>query len=160
MQVLTGCVPSCRNDPKDGICSGEAGCCKLDFPNGTWYYSTYFSKRNNNSSPCSFITVMETTTFNFNKNYFNSTTFYDTYNGLAKVSLDWIITMDSCDRVKRNTTSYACISGKSRCVDDPKGGYRCKCSDGYEGNPYVKDGCKGIVIHTFLCLLPIFVTNV
>uniref|UniRef100_A0A0E0ET33 Protein kinase domain-containing protein n=1 Tax=Oryza meridionalis TaxID=40149 RepID=A0A0E0ET33_9ORYZ len=145
LEVLTGCVPSCGNvDPKDGICSGEAGCCKLDFPNGTWYYSTYFSKRNDNSSPCSFITVMETTTFNFNKNYFNSTTFYDTYNGLANVSLDWIITMDSCVRVKRNTTSYACISGKSRCVDDPKGGYRCKCSDGYEGNPYVKDGCKDI----------------
>uniref|UniRef100_A0A0D9XEP9 Protein kinase domain-containing protein n=1 Tax=Leersia perrieri TaxID=77586 RepID=A0A0D9XEP9_9ORYZ len=141
--VLTGCVPTCKNVPKNGICSGEAGCCKLDFPNGTWYYNTYFSKRNN-SSPCSYITVMQTTSFDFNINYFNSTTFYNTYNGLASVSLDWIITMDSCEQAKRNITLYACISGKSRCIDDPKGGYRCKCSDGYEGNPYINDGCKDI----------------
>ncbi|XP_040383446.1 wall-associated receptor kinase 3-like [Oryza brachyantha] len=141
--VLTGCVPSCGEDPKNGICSLEAGCCKLDFPNGTWYYNAFFNK-NNSTSPCSYITVMETTTFNFNQTYFKSTAFYDTYKGLASVSLDWIITMDSCDKVERNTTSYACVSERSSCVNDPKGGYRCKCSDGYEGNPYVKDGCQDI----------------
>uniref|UniRef100_J3MYD4 Protein kinase domain-containing protein n=2 Tax=Oryza brachyantha TaxID=4533 RepID=J3MYD4_ORYBR len=148
--ALTGCVLTCTEDfsPVDGVCSG-AGCCELDFPNGTWYYSSYFNENYNNSqiwktNPCSYMAVIETKSFNFNATYVNSTIFYDTYKGVTPVSLDWIISMDSCDDAKKNTTSYACISGNSKCVSEPKGGYRCACSDGYEGNPYINDGCKDI----------------
>ncbi|KAL5205517.1 hypothetical protein ABZP36_033726 [Zizania latifolia] len=147
--VLTGCVSTCNKDsiPVNVKCSG-AGCCQVDFPNGTWYYSTYFSESYNTSqiwrsSPCSYITVIETTAFNFYTTYLNSTVFYDTYKGLAPVSLDWIITMDSCDEAK-NTTSYACVSDRSTCVNDPKGGYRCSCSHGFQGNPYMKNGCTAL----------------
>uniref|UniRef100_A0A0E0M2A9 Protein kinase domain-containing protein n=1 Tax=Oryza punctata TaxID=4537 RepID=A0A0E0M2A9_ORYPU len=148
--ALTGCVLQCTEDfsPMNGVCSG-AGCCELDFPNGTWYYNSYFNENYNNSqiwktNPCSYMAVIETTAFNFNATYVNSTIFYDTYKGVTPLALDWIISMESCDEAKRNTTSYACISGNSKCVSEPKGGYRCMCNDGYEGNPYIKDGCKDI----------------
>jgi hypothetical protein len=46
---------------------------------------------------------------------------------------------------------YACRSVNSTCVSVTYGhentkrqlGYRCKCSQGFEGNPYTLDGCKG-----------------
>ncbi|KAG8057086.1 hypothetical protein GUJ93_ZPchr0002g24096 [Zizania palustris] len=147
--VLTACTLTCNEDyiPTDGECSGS-GCCQLDFPKGTWYYNTHFSENYNTSkiwksSPCSYVAVIETTAFSFKANYVNSTVFYDTYGGATPVVLDWIVTMETCDTAKRNSTSYACISENSNCVAEPKGGYRCKCSDGYQGNPYIQDGCKG-----------------
>ncbi|KAG8057088.1 hypothetical protein GUJ93_ZPchr0002g23940 [Zizania palustris] len=148
--VVTGCSLTCDRGfiPTNGKCSGS-GCCQLDFPKGTWYYSTYFSENYNTSqiwksSPCSYVAVIESTAFNFNTTYVNSTIFYDTYRGATPVMLDWIVTIDTCDKAKRNSTSYTCISENSNCVDEPKGGYRCKCSDGYRGNPYIQDGCKDI----------------
>lgn len=53
----------------------------------------------------------------------------------------WAISNTNCDMAKnQNHTSYACISANSECTNVTHGdayiGYRCKCSPGYEGNPY------------------------
>jgi hypothetical protein len=52
---------------------------------------------------------------------------------------------------KEKRGMYACRSINSTCVSATYGhenttmqlGYRCKCSQGFEGNPYTSDGCKG-----------------
>ncbi len=59
----------------------------------------------------------------------------------------WFVTNITCENAK-NTSDYACISANSDCLNVTHGharfGYRCKCSTGYEGNPYVYDGgCTG-----------------
>ncbi|CAO2184672.1 unnamed protein product [Urochloa humidicola] len=42
-------------------------------------------------------------------------------------------------------STYACRYRNSECVDSTNGpGYLCNCSSGYEGNPYVPDGCKDV----------------
>nr|POE54630.1 wall-associated receptor kinase 2 [Quercus suber] len=52
---------------------------------------------------------------------------------------------ETCEDAERNSTSYACIAKNSTCyASNNGGGYRCNCSSGFEGNPYLVDGCKDI----------------
>uniref|UniRef100_A0A804IAR9 Uncharacterized protein n=1 Tax=Musa acuminata subsp. malaccensis TaxID=214687 RepID=A0A804IAR9_MUSAM len=60
---------------------------------------------------------------------------------------DWFRfrTNETCQAAKLNKTSYACRSANSECFDSSNGpGYLCYCLSGYQGNPYLLDGCKDI----------------
>lgn len=57
--------------------------------------------------------------------------------------LDWAVGSVNCQEAVKNSSNYICRE-QSQCVDVPNGpGYRCKCMDGYQGNPYLANGCKG-----------------
>uniref|UniRef100_A0A453L3H0 Protein kinase domain-containing protein n=1 Tax=Aegilops tauschii subsp. strangulata TaxID=200361 RepID=A0A453L3H0_AEGTS len=147
---VIGCFSTCEGTAlENNKCSG-AGCCQADVPKGIQYYEGYFNGNYNNTKnsqdiSCSYITVMEKAAFNFKTSYVKSTVFYDTYKGKVPIVLNWQIAESACMDAKKNTSSYACVSNHSACVDSTthKPGYRCKCSDGYEGNPYLAGGCQG-----------------
>ncbi|PAN07184.1 hypothetical protein PAHAL_1G317500 [Panicum hallii] len=64
------------------------------------------------------------------------------------IVIRWAITNSTCHKAKQSITSYACRSVYSSCHDVTHGvifmGYRCNCSSGYKGNPYILDGCQDI----------------
>jgi len=153
-RAQTGCVSLCldkRSVDFSGQCSGM-GCCQTAIPKGMDYYSVSFDRSFNTSqiwsfSRCSYAVLMEAAAFNFSTAYINTTKFNDMSIGQVPVVMDWAIRSGemSCEVAKRNETgTYACVSNNSECVDSPNGpGYLCNCTEGYEGNPYLQDGCHG-----------------
>lgn len=76
-------------------------------------------------------------------------------------SMEWVAANLSCVEAQQNISGYACVSIKSKClalnVEIYSGqshyiGYRCKCSDGFQGNPYAKNGCQGTSVVLYLSM--------
>ncbi|XP_042450606.1 putative wall-associated receptor kinase-like 16 [Zingiber officinale] len=147
-----GCVSMCRYEQSivNDSCSGM-GCCQTTIPKNLRYYEVSFGQscfNNSNTwrfSRCSYAALLEAEWFHFQTSYITTNQFMQINDGRVPVVLDWAIRNETCEVAKRNPTSYACISKYSACVDSSNGpGYLCNCSEGYQGNPYVSDGCQDI----------------
>lgn len=129
----------------NGSCSG-IGCCQNSLPKGlnrydVNFFSVYNVSNSSQFNPCSYAALVETETFNFSSEYIVTKRFNETYQGRQPMVLDWAIGSETCKVARRNMT-YACLSANSVCVDSTNGpGYICNCTKGYEGNPYLLDGC-------------------
>ncbi|XP_059666803.1 putative wall-associated receptor kinase-like 11 [Cornus florida] len=148
---ITGCASVCYNTGRtiDSSCFGY-GCCQTSLPNelvsfkvGATYINTEAPSRN--SSPCSTSFIVENNFSEFNKylNIFDNGTELDVLPGVPLV-FDWAIGNVSCHEA-RARKDYAC-GPNSNCIEsniiNDGAKYRCRCSHGYQGNPYLPDGCQ------------------
>ncbi|KAF0929581.1 hypothetical protein E2562_022403 [Oryza meyeriana var. granulata] len=152
----TGCIAYCNDSrsAQDGRCAG-AGCCHVDIPGGlTDNVVTFYSWTRGfqvDFSPCDYSFLVDKDQYEFRR-----TDLRMEQNRTMPVWLDWAIrdgNASSCPTPDshKKPPGYACVSANSQCVNSTNGpGYYCKCSSGYEGNPYDDDpekGCKGMIIY-------------
>ncbi|KAM3244960.1 hypothetical protein ACQJBY_056350 [Aegilops geniculata] len=154
---VSGCMAVCRPQQftSPGSCTGVA-CCQSAIPPAVDYYEPFlldFTKEHrdrdiafySNKTTCRYVFLVETkwlsTRYTGDSEYLNWTKDF-----AVPVILDWAIrNVGNCSAARRNTTDFACQSMLSDCIDSGDGaGYRCSCSKGYEGNPYLQDGCRDI----------------
>ena len=143
--VATGCTSLCLNDMDNGSSCSGIGCCHNSIPEGITTFSVGVSdmlnnRRQSNFNTCMLSFVEEVNAYNFSswnlKFLKNRTT--------VPVVLDWAVGKKTCQEAHRNETSYACKAENSTCYNSTNGlGYRCNCSSGFQGNPYVHGGCEG-----------------
>ncbi|BAF26093.2 Os10g0151500 [Oryza sativa Japonica Group] len=151
----TGCVSYCNDSSsaQDGMCAG-IGCCHVDISPGLsdnvvtfGEWSRYFQVDFN---PCNYAFLVAKDEYNFQRSDLQKD-----LNRTKPVWLDWAIrdggnssASSSCPAPEvreKMPPEYACVSDNSECVNSTNGpGYYCKCSKGYEGNPYLVGGCNDI----------------
>ncbi|KAL8459684.1 hypothetical protein ACS0TY_036148 [Phlomoides rotata] len=143
---LTGCSSTCdsKYDLQNGTCNG-LGCCQTSFPKNVRRVDLQLTSNNDykfvhDFNDCGFAFVAEASALNFSM---------DNLTSLRNVSslpmvIDWGIGNGTCKQAY-NTPTYVCKSVNSTCYDPENGdGYRCACMDGYQGNPYLVNGCQDV----------------
>ncbi|KAM7518805.1 hypothetical protein LguiB_017767 [Lonicera macranthoides] len=143
----TGCIAACDRVEytRNGSCRG-IGCCESQIPRRVNNLSIDAADMLNHSrvdgfSPCSFVFLAEERSYSFNSLDLWNLSGQDQF----PIVLDWAVGSVECAVAKRNESGYACRSLNSECVESTNGpGYRCNCSQGFRGNPYLDDGCQGV----------------
>ncbi|KAJ9560499.1 hypothetical protein OSB04_005659 [Centaurea solstitialis] len=133
-QTSISCESDC-NDPyiKNGSCLGH-GCCQATIPEGMTSANIFVCSTKNH-------TKVE------KGNYiFNTTDLRRMSKNLSfPVVLYWSVGDTTCKEAQKDIATYQCKEN-SVCndVEGNVSGYRCKCSHGYTGNPYTKNGCEDV----------------
>lgn len=150
-QVYTGCV-AYANDagrPQDDACNG-VGCCSVGIPPGltdnvvNFRNTATWSHADQEFCPCDYAFIVDKGYYNFKK---DDLLHMDVNRTSMPMSLDWAIRENgslTC-AAAASSPGYACKSVHSECFNSKNGpGYICNCTKGYEGNPYVVNGCTDI----------------
>ncbi|RVW81555.1 Wall-associated receptor kinase 5 [Vitis vinifera] len=147
----TGCASLCNTDNdiatgfSSSACSG-IGCCRTYLQTDIAHF--YLRIRSINmitptwsSEPCGLAFIAER---NFStREHFDLSSTFDKKLYFVPAVLDWSVGEVSCHEAIRRK-NYAC-GQNTYCNNSIQGrGYNCHCLNGYQGNPYLANGCQDI----------------
>lgn len=131
---------------ENGTCMG-LGCCEAELAPELGMVTVSMYKQSNSmweTFPCTYAMVVERSWYNFSlQDLYGYDVLDKKFPGGVPLVLDFAIRNESCP-AEGKPLPTACRSSYSLCVNTTNGqGYVCKCQEGYEGNPYLPDGCQG-----------------
>lgn len=145
----TGCLIQCYSldEVFNHTCSG-VGCCEAQIPEGLHFLSIAagsiynYKQTSQEFTRCSSAFVVATDSFKFTTA--NLTMSFDQMPKMLPVIYDWSIGNETCADAQTNGECLCCEGHGSECHNIQLGGYQCRCSAGYSGNPYLDNGCQDI----------------
>ncbi|CAK7329233.1 unnamed protein product [Dovyalis caffra] len=159
----TSCMSLCTeyvNMSDENPCSGS-GCCRTSIPKGLKSLNISSANIYNHTkvtdfNPCGFAILADKSSFKLSDwplsrkpNYVRPKS--EKRNYTSDVVVEWRVKNETCEQAKLNTSTYACGTNAYCTYPENDFGYHCLCNEGFQGNPYLREGCQGF-IHTFLTL--------
>ncbi|KAB5514809.1 hypothetical protein DKX38_028715 [Salix brachista] len=130
-------------------CSGS-GCCQTSIPKGlkSIYYSLSSASDNHrnvsNFNRCGFAFLADKRSLKISHWPLYRTPINGKDEYRTDVVIEWVVKNETCEQAKANTSAYACGANADCTYPEIDQGYRCSCNRGFEGNPYLKEGCQDI----------------
>ncbi|KAH7838427.1 hypothetical protein Vadar_026250 [Vaccinium darrowii] len=145
MPSTTGCASFCNNRENYPTFYG-GGYCETSLPRSINSFSVglYTANTLTNAGseiPCNFAFIVDK---NFSK--FDGINYSDWENIVYDfpLVLDWVIGNISCGEASRSTDYLCNQNAECRDGNSTGMGYNCYCQQGYQGNPYLSNGCQDI----------------
>ncbi|KAJ6937356.1 wall-associated receptor kinase 2-like [Populus alba x Populus x berolinensis] len=129
-------------------CSGS-GCCQTSIPKGLKSLKYSLSTLNeytdvSDFNLCGFAFLVDKNSFQISDWPLSRKPKYDNDAYTADVVIEWVVENKTCEQAKANQTAYACGANANCTYPEIGQGYRCSCNEGFEGNPYLREGCQDI----------------
>ncbi|KAJ4717487.1 putative Kinase [Melia azedarach] len=138
--VLGACFSVCnqRNKTEDGkYCYNGIECCQSGFPSNLKRLNITATS-SSLQQDCNYAFLVDLDTYDEN---FNSSKDVQNWKQVP-VALDWRIPNTSYDKLALSKSST--FGSTFYCDTDVNGLVRCYCNRGYEGNPYLPEGCQDL----------------
>ncbi|KAK7301433.1 hypothetical protein RJT34_12297 [Clitoria ternatea] len=135
----TGCLTRCYGHYPNiigsvGECTG-IGCCEVKIPPSMTNITIQvynFRNSTNLVGNCNYSFIAKNDSYKFDEQHL-----WDLPNETFPLVLDWTVGEDITCKDAEIRDDYACKSNSYCDQNNTYSGYRCRCHDGYEGNPYL-----------------------